>query len=212
MNVGLAVFVKSPEFSEVKTRIARVLGEAKALEIYELCLRLTQSRIESICSESRIAITPYWAVAEEAAMNLARWSSFDNIYQGAGGLGARMAKVHGELLKKHDACLLMGADSPLFPIQDFFAGVEHLSKGSRSAFVGPTEDGGFYVWGSREALPGAFWESVEYGVSSTLADFLSRLPLGIDLLSLATHWDIDTPEDLAHFNCESEKGYGTCES
>ncbi len=56
MKIAIAIFVKTPGVSPLKTRLAASLGQEKALHFYKLSLKCIISTLEET------AINPYWAV------------------------------------------------------------------------------------------------------------------------------------------------------
>ena len=42
MNNGLIIFIKNPELGKVKTRLAKTIGNQKALEVYQLLQETTR--------------------------------------------------------------------------------------------------------------------------------------------------------------------------
>ena len=62
---ALAIFVKTPELSAVKTRLAAEIGREEAIAFYRSCV----GAIEAVAAEAsrRSPLDVYWAVAEEPA-------------------------------------------------------------------------------------------------------------------------------------------------
>ena len=56
MNIAIAIFVKTPGISPIKTRLAASIGQQKAEDFYRLSLKSLVSTLKEI------DITPYWAV------------------------------------------------------------------------------------------------------------------------------------------------------
>jgi glycosyltransferase A (GT-A) superfamily protein (DUF2064 family) len=62
--------------------------------------------------------------------------------------------------------------------------------------VGPTEDGGYYLVGTRRAYPGLF-DAATMGTSSAIAALREAAQrLGLSVTELEPWYDVDTPEDL----------------
>mgnify|MGYP000022014806 CR=1 FL=1 len=117
MTGALAIFVKTPQLSPVKTRLASDLGEALAQEFYQRSLKVTQSLAKEI-QENTSSLTAYWAVAEKFGLGHSLWNAFPTLNQGSGSLGERLAHVYGQLIERHDYVCFMGSDSPQVPLQD----------------------------------------------------------------------------------------------
>lgn len=202
LRFALAVFVKTPGLSPIKTRLAKSIGESQALKVYQKCLEMTQLKIDQLVAESSQILVPYWAVAEKEGLTAAHWKSWNRIYQGEGELGDRLSRVYEELLSQFDGVILMGADSPLFPSTEINDGISWLANNEFGALVGPTLDGGYYAFGFRKPVPKSIWTSVPYSTSTTLASFLDLLPSQIEKNFLSKHWDVDTQDDLRRLERE----------
>ena len=108
---AIAIFVKTPGLSPIKTRLASSIG-VSAAERFHL---LSAKAIESVVLDAfraEPACIPYWAVAEKEAVHTPYWKSFQTIWQGEGSLGERLACVYDELIQQHSFVIFIGADSP----------------------------------------------------------------------------------------------------
>src|SRR3546814_7689642 len=107
MSIGLAIMVKTPGHSSIKTRLATDTGIAFAEEWHRRAADCV-AKVSQHC----VRLLPYWAVAEGSAAEDALWSGLPVLMQDAGGLGERMAHVHRQLMQRHAGGLLIGADAP----------------------------------------------------------------------------------------------------
>jgi hypothetical protein len=182
-NTAIAIFVKTPGLSPVKTRLAADLGKAAAEEFYALCA----AAVKAVARGT--AFAPYWAVAEREELAGASWSTFPLIAQGEGGLGERIDRVYSTLVGRHGACLLIGADSPQLTAGE----LKHAARLARATFVmGPAGDGGFYLFGGSRPVPSKVWTSIPYSSPSTGAALAGAVPVEL----LAPRTDADTLADL----------------
>ena len=187
-DLAVAIFVKTPGFSPVKTRLAAGLGGAGAVAFHRLAARA----IGAVVAEC--GAVGYWAVAEPDALDAADWQDKPRVWQGGGGLGARMGRVYDRLLRRHGRVLLVGADSPQTTPALLQAAAAALLR--QPYVVGPASDGGFWLFGGCQPVPDAVWESVQYSSADTCRQFLSALrPLG-PVAMVAEQVDADRPEDL----------------
>ena len=85
MKGALAVFVKTPELSPVKTRLAASLGKAAAVAVYAECLGLSADMMRELPAD----VKPFWAVGELVGLKSKRWGEFPVIFTGEGTLGDR---------------------------------------------------------------------------------------------------------------------------
>lgn len=189
-DIALATFVKTPALSPVKTRLAKGIGGDAALAFYELSWR-TMAAVMEQCETK--GFSPYWAVAE--AEGLPVWEKFPTVWQGEGGLGARLALVYETLFGRYGGVCLIGADCPQMHAGIFADALERLERSE--IVMGPAADGGFYLFASRVALPASVWHDVRYSCASTCDELETALrPYGkIEHLQKLT--DVDEKQDLA---------------
>lgn len=198
-DAALAIFVKTPGLSSIKTRLAASIGQDRAEEFYRLAVDAI--RAVAMAAHAQFGLTPYWAIAEEHGLDHPMWSGLDQIGQGTGGLGTRLHTVYSELLQRHREVLFVGADSPQLAVSALGAAIESLrcsdSSAESSPFVlGRTTDGGFYLFGGRIPVSKEIWESVSYSVETTAREFASLLrPIG-SIHELPVLCDVDTADDL----------------
>lgn len=196
-RVAAAVFVKTPGFSPLKTRLAAGLGTAAAEAFHRQatrCLQETLNKVADQITSSEISFTPFWAVAEESALGHPLWSGYQTIPQGTGRLGARMHSVYSRLLKQHDAVVLLGADSPQLPAGLLTQVIESFAT---SQFVlGPASDGGFFLLGGTGPIPLPLWERVPYSVPETFQHMREELTRLGELTATEPLTDVDVGEDL----------------
>jgi glycosyltransferase A (GT-A) superfamily protein (DUF2064 family) len=189
MTPAVAIFVKTPGHSPIKTRLADRLGRTLA----EAChLR------SAACVAERVAasgLCGHWAVAEAAALSDPAWASLPRLHQGDGSLGRRMACVHAELVRRHGAALLVGADLPQIEAGLLRRAADWLDAAKPRLVLGRARDGGFWLFGSNRAHPLERWESVSYSAADTADRFVENIGDG-RWLELPSRTDLDRPGDL----------------
>src|SRR6476620_4510872 len=97
MRIAIAVFVKTPGMSPVKTRLAKTIGVQAAERFYLLSAASVEAVIREVVHHSfkpDVQLCPYWALAEEAADSYPLWQRFQKIFQGNGTLGDRLNQVY----------------------------------------------------------------------------------------------------------------------
>jgi len=189
MNPAIAIFVKTPGHSPVKTRLAERVGRRLAEEWH---LRSAQCVAAAVHATG---LPGYWAVAEDDALNAPEWAGLARLAQGEGSLGRRMARVHGELVRRHGAAVLLGADMPQLQPRQLVQAAAWLRAGARRQVLGPAHDGGFWLFGSNRKHPPGCWEAVRYSASDTAREFIRAIG-GEAWELLEPHTDLDVPEDL----------------
>lgn len=192
MTAALAIFVKTPGLSPVKTRLAAGIGAQAARRFHQLAAAATAE----VARDCEPWLTPYWAIAEAGPTAAAAWPGFASLHQGEGGLGERLHTVYADLQARHGRALLIGADAP----QLTTALLQHalgLLDDPRTPFViGDASDGGFWLFGGRAEIPRQVWTGVRYSQAQTASELRQRLaPHGaIGLAGCLA--DVDKGEDL----------------
>jgi uncharacterized protein len=195
MSGALVIFVKTPGFSPVKTRLARHLGVTQAEAFHLASTRAVASIAQ--CLGQQTDVVSYFAVAEQEALNNKNWQALPTLWQGEGGLGQRMALVYQQLLRRHDFVIIVGSDIPQMTVAELYAAATWLVDKQQSRLVyGASADGGFWLCGGNCAIPEPLWTNVRYSVADTGAQFLKGIiPLG-EVQMQSTLCDVDELEDL----------------
>lgn len=194
MSVGLAIFVKTPGHSPIKTRLAATQGSAFA----EACHRRAAAAVAAVCSraEAEGLLHAHWAVAENVAAARAQWTGLPVLGQGEGGLGERMQRVHQGLVERFHGGLLVGADAPQIGIDHLRLAAGWLRPAEPRCVLGPAADGGFWLFGANRAARRELWTSVRYSAPDTARQFQQAMQQLGAWLMLPTLTDLDQAEDL----------------
>jgi glycosyltransferase A (GT-A) superfamily protein (DUF2064 family) len=139
----------------------------------------------------------YWAVAEAGAVNDPAWAGLPTIAQGAGELGDRMHRVHSELVARHGAGILLGADTPQLRASVLIEALQWLVDPAPRMALAPAHDGGFWLFGANRAIPRGRWLEPRYSAPDTTRQFQRALDGIGTWQTLRTETDVDTGEDLA---------------
>lgn len=200
MSGALAIFVKTPGFSALKTRLAATLGAALAEAWYR---RAAAAVAEVAVAAGRaFGATVYWAVAEAEALAADAWPTLPNLGQGEGNLGERMGRVHAELVRRHASGLLLGADTPQLDADHLQAALRWCATTEPRQAIGPTHDGGFWLYAANRAVPSAAWEAVAYSRSDTARSLRARFADGGEWLELPVLTDVDRGDDVLRMRRE----------
>lgn len=192
---ALAIFVKTPGFSPVKTRLALSIGTSDAEQFYVLSAKTVAAAVGE--ASRCVRLTPYWAVAEQGALGDPLWSRFQRIWQGDGELGERLGYVYEELIRRYSFVVFIGADSPDLSAKRLVDASSLLSQDTQPNFViGRAEDGGFYLFGGSAPIPRRIWREVPYSQSTTATELAFRIERLGTLKALPPLLDVDTFEDL----------------
>ncbi len=185
-EIAVAVFVKTPGLTPLKTRLARDIGNTKSIDFYLLSLKCISQTLKE-CN-----ITPYWAVAEMDALNSSLWKDFQTIHVGEGDLGQIQSQIYNKLLKKHKRVILLGSDTPQISKTNIDKAINILID---SEFVfGPAFDGGYYLFGGRAPISNKTWQNINWSTNTTLKELQSKLSYQPKYLQYLT--DVDSKQDL----------------
>lgn len=188
MKSLLLIFAKNPDLGKVKTRLAKTIGDQKALGIYQALLHHTLEISASIEADKKILFTH----RPESHDLIEKYQCQQGIQIGE-DLGARMGHaVKNGFEQGYQKIVLIGSD--LFDVEsaDLVNAFEALD--TYDACIGPAEDGGYYLLGL------SFWdqslfENKDWGTDRVLAQTLNDLS-SKSLLLLDEKNDIDTIDDL----------------
>lgn len=108
--------------------------------------------------------------------------------QVAGDFGQRLEAAWSEM---RGPALQIGMDTPQLDVEALTAAASALARSAGDAVLGPAADGGWYLLGLHEPVPGAF-DGVPMSTSETCAAQRARLEeLGVGVLELPTVIDVD---------------------
>ncbi len=204
MQGGLAIFVKTPGISPLKTRLAVGMGSDS-----ERWYRIAVDAVKSVALQAQAAtgINAYWAVAESEGMQNDLWQSLPRLAQSENreaGLGERMGRVMRMLIRQHGFGVLLGADAPQICTDDIQSAIDFLNHEKPRLVLGPASDGGFWCVGSNFKFPIELWQSVAYSLPDTYRNFVSAFSPLAEVLNLRTLSDVDEASDLAPCHREIE--------
>ncbi|HEV2719304.1 MAG TPA: TIGR04282 family arsenosugar biosynthesis glycosyltransferase [Thermoanaerobaculia bacterium] len=191
----LIVFARLPEAGKVKTRLARDLGDDRALAVYQAMLRDLFANLGASTEELDIEIL--WAPTEAAngAALHAAFNGYPLAMQTGDTLGDRLCMAFSErfFFQRTQKVVAIGADEPALTralIDDAFNLLESVDW-----VVGPASDGGYYLIGCRAAaFDPAIFDGIDWGSDRVLAQTLAKIRTTVAMLPLRN--DIDVIDDL----------------
>ncbi len=193
-KIAVVAFAKNPISEKYKTRLLDDLQSIECVEkTYELLLKITNQTLVEYQIEAPNTQS-FWAMNSEAKDLPIYFSpAIPLVRQGLGPLGERLHTVYQQLIGLHDQVIIIGSDLPFLSKQLLTLTVEKLKD--NDLVIGPSDDGGFYLFASKLYFDKNFWTSVEYSQDSTLEQLVGSLK-GIQIATLPTLTDID---DLQSF-------------
>ncbi len=189
---ALIIFTRNPKLGKVKTRLAKTIGNEKALEVYKDLLFHTMNETQNLCCDK------YVFYDEEIEKNdLWNKTKYNKKVQFGIDLGSKMENAFELIFNLgYKNCIIIGSD--LFDlkakiIEEAFKKIE-----LNDAIIGPAEDGGYYLLGLKKIIPNIF-KNKDWGTSTVLQATLKDLEKHkINCLKILN--DIDTLEDLERCN------------
>ena len=141
MNKALIIFIKNPKKGKVKTRIARTVGDDKALAIYLQLSKITRDNALILRG-----VNVYLFYDDYINTN-DEWSNdyFEKHLQTGNDLGERMRNAFDFVLKKHASACIIGSDCPTLSVEIMQEAFEKLAV--YDTVLGPSTDGGYYILG-----------------------------------------------------------------
>ena len=182
------VFGRVPRLGEVKTRLARSVGDAEALRVHRALLTRTLQQAGSLAgARVQLAITGDDADGEGAAFAAATGAEL--VRQCEGDLGARMDNALRAALARSLLPVLVGCDCPVLCAGDLREAFEQLAEAD--AVFAPAEDGGYALVGASRAITPVFAD-VPWGTPAVMAATRERLLAArLSWRELRTLWDVD---------------------
>jgi len=194
MKSLLIIFVKNPELGKVKSRLAKSIGEEKALKVYKMLLAKTKELVidlevdKLICYSNRIEHEDLWENY-----------SFQKAKQVGDNLGEKMYNsIQQASINLYKKICLIGSDNMELTDEIIHNAFKYLND--HDIVIGPAKDGGYYLIGMKSPKNEIFKLS-NWGTSSVLEETLKIIKaLDLKYVLLPVLNDIDVAEDLTDSN------------
>lgn len=193
MSKAIITFVKNPIPGTVKTRLAKTIGNDRAMEIYLQLSAYTKRTIKAVDAD---VVIFYAADIQENDL----WTDEEFIkkLQHGDDLGARMLHAFEILLADYDKVLIVGSDCPQLKEHHLNSAFESLDE--TDIVVGPTFDGGYYMIGMKEVHSFLFQDmawSTDVVFPTTLERIFANNRTVTQLEKLS---DVDVEADLKYID------------
>ncbi len=217
-SVTVQVFSKAPQLGRVKSRLARTVGEARALALYKKMLACVASNVAHFQNtvagaqhDAVPAMVEVWVsgAAEEPYLDaLIRRYGFDRFAQSAHvDLGERIIYSVGSVVEKKCSVIIVGGDSVAADGAYLHEAYGALRAG-RDLVLGPAYDGGYILIGLSERFlrrSAAQWMTLFRGIpwgedQVMIKTLLAAQRIKAHTYLLDTCFDVDVEEDLVHFS------------
>lgn len=187
---ALIIMTKNPELGKCKTRLAKTLGDKKALEIYIQLIDYTAKIAKKVDADKFIYST-------EILTDIQRWECPNTYFsiQSQGDLGERMNNAIKNVLEQgYGKVIVLGSDCAEINAKDIDNAF--LTLNNHDYVLGPALDGGYYLIGMKEVSPTLFKE-MTWSTENVLLDTVSRIKARNSTFGLLeSKSDIDFEEDL----------------
>ncbi|NNE27994.1 MAG: glycosyltransferase [Saprospiraceae bacterium] len=138
----LLIFIKNPELGKVKTRLAKDVGPAKALEIYNDLLEHTRNITVATNAHRILFYSSHIDLQDQ-------WPSdiFEKRLQVQGDLGEKMVHAFQTGFQKAKKVVIIGSDCPQLSTNEIEKAFTTLDQ--KDVVIGPALDGGYYLLGMK---------------------------------------------------------------
>ena len=190
MKSQLIIFVKNPRLGKVKSRLARAIGEQKALDIYLKLLEITHRCVLKVPVDKRVYYADYIDKNDVWENDI-----FQKNVQEGGDLGERMYNaISDSFSASYEKVCLIGTDIPALNADIINEAFSRLNE--TDVVLGPSKDGGYYLIGMKTPHSNLF-KNVSWSTSQVLFQTMNNVEkqhLKVALLQELN--DIDTIEDI----------------
>lgn len=195
---SVILFAKAPIPGTAKTRLIPALGAEGAARLHESLLhRALLTATTADAGKVQLWCSP--SIDHPVFQQCAKRYQVELFAQPEGDLGTRLAYAFAQALDTGPYAIAIGADIPDLDATDLQQAVAALNTGA-DAVIGPAEDGGYYLLGLTRYAMEPF-RQIDWGTAQVLNQTRERLrQLGWRWHELASHWDVDRPEDLARLD------------
>jgi len=185
----LLIFVKNLVPGQTKTRLAKSIGNQRALQVYQRLVEHTHDVALSLPVNKEV-----WYSDEVEKEDVWNHGGFTKRVQKGDDLGHKMAYAFKTSFEKGASnVVIIGSDSAEIDAEIIEEAFEKLAE--NDVVVGPARDGGYYLLGMNKFHPQLF-EGVEWSTDKVLHSTLETVEqLGLTYTKLKPLNDVDTIED-----------------
>ena len=188
---AIIIFVRNPMLGKVKTRLAKTMGNGKALLIYQLLLEHTRQVTGNLHCDKFVYYSDHIDENDD-------WNNvlYKKKLQSGGDLGERMANAFKQLFASgYQRLIIIGSDCLDLNSDLINEAFNRLKEAS--VVLGPSTDGGYYLLGLKAFYPPTLFKNKNWSTDTVLADSLKTLKAsGTSYQLLIPLNDIDEESDL----------------
>lgn len=199
-DARILVFCKAPVPGQVKTRLAKDIGDTAATLLHEsLAHRCLQN-----LTDAGVAAVQLWCAPDVEHPFFQQCNVLYGVElhaQVGDDLGERMLHAVEHALSEASQCVLVGTDCPAMDGAIVNEALMAMNTGADSV-ISPAEDGGYVLLGLSKTMPELFHE-ISWGTQYVLAQTRSRRQGR--WRELATLWDVDRLDDVRRLRDTAEE-------
>lgn len=189
MQNHLIIFVKNPVLGTVKTRLAKSVGDEKALDIYQDLMMKCQLEASGVNAKRHLFYSKNILENDD-------WSNvnFEKKIQVEGNLGDKITGAFETVFQEKGKVLIIGSDCYDLTAEIIEEAFDRLEN--NDVVIGPANDGGYYLLGTNQFHPELF-RKITWSTETVLQETVEQAKtkkLSVSLLKELI--DLDTLEDL----------------
>lgn len=195
LDEALIIFIRNPELGKVKTRLAKSVGDEKALAIYKSLLAHTRNTVLQLNVDRLLFYADRVNEEDEwSAEDFVKYAQVDE------DLGGRMNHAFVQALQHHGKAVIVGSDLPGITPEILEQAFQKLDE--YPFVIGPALDGGYYLLGMNSPAPELF-ENMEWSTAFVFEQTVDRMrEMGKIWFELPRLSDVDYVEDWEKYGWE----------
>ena len=187
MEKCLVILAKTPNLSDVKTRLSSKIGIKNTHVFYEMCKNCLEDLTSKLEYDIKIA------TAEKEGVSNDYWKGFNTFFAEGKNIAEKQYFIFQQLLQIYKSVILIGIDIP--QLSKKFINNAFICLEKNNQIIGPSTDGGFYLIGSKSNIKKEVWENTEWSCVKTMQTFVRSLnPRPYKLRKFS---DVDEFQDLS---------------
>jgi uncharacterized protein len=192
---AVAIMAKAPLPGEVKTRLCPPLSYGAAAQLYQCFLLDKIAQVNAL--QRATPVVSYSPADSRSIFEDLAPAHFILIPQCGDDLGARILSTFEELFRQgYTQVIVIDSDTPTLPVAYLERALMLIAEGENDVVLGPTEDGGYYLIGLRQAHRELF-EQMPWSTPQVFPETRRRsAQFGLTVACTEYWYDVDTPDDL----------------
>ena len=201
--MNIIFFFKEPRLGYVKTRLAKAIGDEKALLCYQKLLDISFKLLKE-CQKRDKHTKIHLFIADTPTTNYRKFllNNWNHYYVQSGkNLGIRLKKASFQISQiNKNPIIIIGSDTPTITYQTIKQSYDNLLLKKCDVCLGPAEDGGYYLVGINQFYPNLF-NDIRWSHKDTLSDQVQKCnKLHLKYLLIEKKVDIDTEESYLYYS------------